>query len=210
MTSGGFLTGGILGAGLYAWWMKQKPKVLLRLPKKWPLVARVLLSSEELQVLYWMQRTFPEHLVMVKLPVLRFTALTSTEKMSSTPRWQQLLEGVYCIFTVCSTSGLVVGCVDVIGKSGLSKRNRDMKESLLSDCNIAYCVVQGDKLPSVGGIRAAFLGELEIQDQKEHQETRGVDTLFHAELIDFPKQKNSIKADGLKANSLKVDSQVIT
>lgn len=202
VTGGGFLTGGILGAGLYAWWIKHKPKVLLRLPKKWPLVARVLLSSEELQVLNWMQRTFPEHLVMVKLPVLRFTALTSTEKMSSTSRWQPLLEGVYCLFTVCSTSGLVVGCVDVnvIGKPGLSKRNRDMKESLLSDCNIAYCVVQGDKLPSAGGIRAAFLGELEIQDQKEYQETRGVDTLFHAELIDFPKQKNSLKAD----------SQVIT
>lgn len=126
---------------------------------------------------------------MVKLPVLRFTTPASKEKTGGTPRWQDLLNGVYCTFTVCTANGNVVGCVDVPGKRGLSRPNRELKESLLSDCHIAYTVVRSVKLPKASAMRAAFLGELEVEEQLEHQETRGGDSNFHAELDCFTREK---------------------
>lgn len=189
MTIVGLLLGSVLGIGFYAWWLHKKSSASLRVPHKWPLVSRVLLSIEELEVLRWVQSIFPEHLVMVKLPVLRFTAPLGGQKSTATPRWQPLLDGVYCTFTVCTIHGVVVGCVDVTGKRGLSKANRDLKESLLSDCHIAYRVVRSDKLPLGSAMRAAFLGELEAQDEIDYQQTRGGDSIFNAELLHFAQQR---------------------
>jgi hypothetical protein len=83
----------------------------------------------------------------------------------------------------------VLGCVDVPGKRGLSKTNRDLKESLLSDCRIAYTVVRSVKLPKASAVRAAFLGEMAIEDQVDAQATRGGNSSFHADLDSFTKEK---------------------
>jgi hypothetical protein len=189
MTFLGLVVGALLGVGLYARWMRQKASASLRVPSKWPLAPRVLITAEEQEVLDWLLSTFHDHLVMVKLPVLRFTAPTGRAKKGGTPAWQELLGGVYCSFTVCTSDGSVVGCVDVPGKRGLNKANRDLKESLLSDCRIAYTVVRSGHFPKVSAMRAAFLGELEAEDQLEHQPTRGGDSSFHADLDSFTRQR---------------------
>ena len=44
-----------------------------RLPAQWPLNPRPLANSGERHVWHWLRQTFPEHHVMVKLPVTRFT-----------------------------------------------------------------------------------------------------------------------------------------
>ena len=189
MTALGLVMGAGLGIGLYVGWLHQKSMASLRVPRKWPLVSRVLITSEEHEVLGWLRSTFHDHLVMVKLPVLRFTMPSGRQKSTAAPRWQDLLGGVYCSFTVCTTDGHVVGCVDVAGKRGLNKPNRSLKESLLSDCHIAYTVVRSANLPKGSAMRAAFLGEIEIEDQLEHEETRGGDSSFHADLDSFTSQK---------------------
>lgn len=189
MTVLGLLVGAALGIGLYAKWRQLRTAASLRLPHKWPLVARTLMTNEEYEVLRWLQSIFHDHLVMVKLPVLRFTRLAGRPKVGAAPPWQELLNGVYCTFTVCTASGTVVGCVDVPGKRGLNKPNRDLKDSLLSDCHIAYTVVRSLKLPKGSAMRAAFLGELQDEDQVEHQETRGGDSSFQADLNGFNREK---------------------
>ena len=90
--------------------------------------------------------------------------------------------------------------MDVPGKRGINKTNRQLKETLLSDCRIAYTIVRSNNLPAVGAMRAAFLGEMQVEDQKETQATRGGDSNFHADLDSFTKDKrNAAKAAALKA-----------
>lgn len=189
MTGLGLLVGGLLGAGLYALWLRQKEVVRLRPPAKWPLAARGLITTEEHQVLNWLRQTFHDHLVMVKLPVLRFTIPTEKKQKSSAQRWQDVLNGVYCTFTVCTTDGTVVGCIDVPGKRGFNKTGRELKEALLSDCRIAYTVVRSTHMPDSRAMRAAFLGELAVEDEQDTEVMRGGDTSFNADLDNFTQQK---------------------
>ena len=189
------VAGAVLGAVLYAVWLRQQSNASLRLPDRWPLAARVVVTNQEHEVLTWLRATFHEHLVMVKLPVLRFTMPVDKEKNGGGTHWQELLGGVYCTFTVCTTNGNVLGCVDVKGKRGMSKANRNLKESLLSDCHIAYTVVSSKALPRGSAMRAAFLGELEESDQIQAQETRGGNSSFHADLDTFTRDKRQAAKD---------------
>ena len=199
VTGLGLLVGLLLGGGLLAWWMHKKSVEELSLPEKWPLSARGLITNEEYEVLNWLRRTFDDHLVMVKLPVLRFTIPINRDKNGGGQQWQKLLNGIYCTFTVCTPSGTVVGCVDVPGKHGLPKGNRDLKESLLSDCSIAYTVVRHTHLPKASAMRAAFLGEMDVEDQPDHEATRGGDSSFHADLDAFNRHsKRAAKEAALK------------
>ncbi len=198
MTLLGLLLGAVAGIGGYAWWLHKKSSESLRLPDKWPLTSRVLITNEEYEVLKWLRTTFHDHMVMIKLPVLRFTKPidpTDLEQNGAGKRWQELLGGVYCTFTICTANGNVVGCIDVPGKRGISKSSRDVKESLLSDCRIAYTFVRSTALPKASAMRAAFLGEVEVEDQVEHQPTMGGDSSFHADLDSFTRQKRLAAKD---------------
>jgi len=196
----GLLAGALIGVGSYIWYLKQQANEKMRLPAKWPLTSRVMVTNEEHEVFKWLASVFHDHLVMVKLPVLRFTAPVNKSENGAGARWQELLGGVYCTLTVCTSNGNVLGCVDVPGKRGLNKSNRQFKESLLSDCNIAYTVVRSASLPEMGAMRAAFLGEMYVEDQIEAKDTLGGDSSFHAELDSFTKQKrNAAKAAALEA-----------
>ena len=185
----GLLVGAALGAGAFFWWQRVQAKASMRLPSKWPLAARVLMTNEEHEVFKWLRTTFHDHLVMIKLPVLRFTVPVDKDKNGGGARWQELLNGVYCTFTVCTLNGHVVGCVDVPSKRGLNKTNRDLKESLLSDCRIAYTLARSVKLPKASAMRAAFLGEIEMDDRIEAEVTRAGSSSFHADLDSFTKEK---------------------
>lgn len=194
----GLLAGVLVGSGLYAWWIYRQAQTKMRMPDKWPLTSRVLLTNEEYEVFKWLISTFHDHLVMVKVPVLRFTAPIRKDQNGGGSRWQDMLAGVYCTFTVCTSNGNVVGCVDVPARRGLNRANRDLKESLLSDCRIAYTVARSIKLPKASAMRAAFLGELEV-DSVQDAITLAGDSSFHADLDTFTREKRrAAKAAALK------------
>ena len=185
----GVLVGAGLGALLHRVWTRHHADRKLRLPARWLLNARGLVTSEEMEVWKWLRMAFPEHAVMVKVPVMRFTIPVAREASGSQDQnWHELLNGVYCSFTVSTLEGKVVGCVDVPGKRGLARAQREMKESLLLECGIGYTTVRSSSLPSPGAMRTAFLGEAEIA-QHEAEETRGGDSSFHAALNEFTSEK---------------------
>ena len=195
----GLVLGAALGVGFYMLRLKRQAEEKMRLPGKWPLTTRVLMTTEEYEVFKWLFVTFEDHLVMIKLPVLRFTVPLKKNENGGGARWQELLAGVYCTFTVCTPDGHVVGCVDVPGKRGLNKNNRQIKEALLSDCGIAYTVVRNASLPEGRAIRTAFLGEIPLEDQIADEATRAGDSSFYEELTDFKEKQLAAKEAALTA-----------
>ncbi len=189
----GLFGGVILGGLVYAWHIERKSRIKLRVPGQWPLASRVLVNSTEEKVWNWLRETFHDHHVLVKIPVLRFTALTDKEKEKEKAKASAKLEnecllerlsGVYTTFTVCTLTGKVVGCVDVPSKAAAPKSTRELKETLLSDCGIAYIVVNPLSLPAGSAMRAAFLGEVpDIMNDSEV--TRAGSTNFHADMKSF-------------------------
>ena len=152
------LSGGIAGALVRTWWTHRIARKRKRIPRHWPLDPRLLANSEERNVWIWMNRVFFDHHIMLKLPVTRFTF---PRVKNEGQHWYTLLSGVYCTFTVCTADGHVVGCVDVPGPAGLSRSNRQLKLTLLSQCDIAYWVMKSDNFPTLTEIRSEFLGELD-------------------------------------------------
>lgn len=191
------LIGLILGALFYAGWTRHKVTVRQRLPDCWPLRVRTIVSGNEKEVWDWLRNCFFDHVVMVKVPILRFTKLHDTYNANisanamadahiESERWLELLNGVYTTFTISTTDGKVVGCVDMSGKPAFTKGSHELKETLLLDCGIAYVVVSASELPTVASMRASFLGEMPLESLA-HQVTRGGDSDFHADLNAFTK-----------------------
>lgn len=195
------LVGVLLGAWFYAWWLHRKGNVRLRKPARWPLRVRGIVNGNEKEVWNWLRSNFHDHVVLVKMPILRYTMLTDAKKANrngtaranadyrtESERMQELLNSIYTTFTICTMNGKVVGCVDVTGKSELAPVNRELKEMLLLDCDIAYAVLSASSLPDAISLRALFLGEIPVEPV-EHQVTHGGDSDFHADMRSFIAQQ---------------------
>ena len=147
----------LIAVRLYVWQQRNKPPKRILIPKDWPLFSRTLVSSKEHKVWTWLEKVMPDQHVMIKLPVTRFTMPAKHEEAEY---WYNLLNRVYCTFTVCNADGRIMGCVDVPGPLGLSMSNQTLKYGLLAQCDIPYWVVEPDNLPHSSQIRTAFLGKL--------------------------------------------------
>jgi|GEM_PF-6899865 len=147
------------GAGL--WWAGRAKRngasSRRTLPEEWPLISRNVTNYTERLVWQWLRETFPEYLVVPKLTITRFTSPTSRDEAK---HWFDILGSIYCTFAVCNSRGSVIGCVDIVtGQHDLWRSNRQLKQSLLSQCGMAYWVVTPTALPERAAIRAEFLGE---------------------------------------------------
>ena len=152
------ICGMLAGALLCRAWTRRAALMRRRIPRRWPLDARLLANTEERKVWRWLSDAFSDHHVMLKMPVTRFTLPHGKSKEHGT-HWYQLLSGIYCTLTVCAADGRVLGCVDAPGNKPVSRRNRKLKQTLLPQCGMAYWVVDSARLPTRAEIRSAFLGD---------------------------------------------------
>jgi hypothetical protein len=90
----------------------------------------------------------------LKIPLLRFLSGDSVDSQSLIQ-----IKGIYCTFTVCSSQGRVVGCIDVAGAKAIQVSRRNFKKKLLEKFGLAYTVLAVDELPSPEALRAVFLNE---------------------------------------------------
>ena len=151
-----FIAGVALGASLLTWHSRRTQRQRRRIPKHWPLHVRNLVNHREKQVWLWLSKVMFDQQILVKLPVTR---CTTPDANSDAAAWYQLLNGVYCTFTLCNSEGQVIGCIDVPGPGGLSISNQTLKHTLLAHCSLHYWVVDPANLPHLIQIRTAFLGE---------------------------------------------------
>lgn len=154
------LLAGLLGFALYLSERRrvarertgEKPR---HMPKQWPLNPRPLVNSAERRVWDWLRETFPDHQIVPKMPLTRFTMPRNPEQGRE---WFEMLSTAYCSFTICGPDGQVIGCIDVDGPRSLSRGNKHLKHTLLGQCGIGYWVMTSDALPRAESLRTEFLG----------------------------------------------------
>jgi Protein of unknown function (DUF2726) len=177
------LIGALLGIVIYSWLLRRAAREHRRIPKRWPLCARLVASSEERKVWRWLAGAFYDYSVMIKMPVTRFT-LPRTKEQGA--HWYEILSSVYCTFTVVGVDGQVVGCVDVPNVRRIARRNQILKETLLNQCGIAYLVIESTRLPSLQDIRSEFLGEMASmtrEHERDEAAIRAASTSLRASLM---------------------------
>ncbi len=151
---------GMVAAGVLIrrWRLRQTALRSLRAPSQWPIMARELVTPDEQVLWQWLSRELAEYPVMIKLPLLRYIALTTPADSAA---WHKRLSGVYCTFTVCSADGTVIGCVDFVGADE-DRAHCYLKESILGKCGIPYVMAGPGRWPAADSLRSAFIGEIEL------------------------------------------------
>lgn len=116
------------------------------LPTTWTLSARPVFSSEERRVYRQLRDAFPHHIVLSKLPLVRFTQPTDPNEVRY---WYELLGALHVSFAICSPNGRVLAAIDLDSERGGSRRSLQIKQSVLSACKVRYLRCTVDRLPSV-------------------------------------------------------------
>jgi hypothetical protein len=135
----------LLGAG--ALWMLHARKPRLRpLPTEWTLTARPVFSTDERRVYRQLREALPHHIVLSKLPLVRFCQPTDPEEVRF---WYELLGATHVTFAVCSANGRVLAAIDLDSERANSRRSMQIKQSVLAACRVRYLRCPPDHLPSI-------------------------------------------------------------
>jgi len=136
-----------LGAGLLLWWWaRSRPPRPAPLPTQWTLTARPVFSTDERRVYRQLREALPHHIVLSKLPLVRFSQPTDPEQVRY---WYELLGAIHVTFAICSANGRVLAAIDLDTDRGNSRRVLQIKQSVLAACRVRYLRCPVDHLPSI-------------------------------------------------------------
>ena len=120
------------------------------LPKEWSLTARPVFSAEERRVYRLLREALPHHIVLSKLPLVRFCQPTNP---SNVRYWFELLGSNHVTFAVCSANGRVLAAIDLDTDRGHSNRVQQIKHAVLNACRVRYLRCPVQHLPSVAELQ---------------------------------------------------------
>ena len=135
----------LAGAGILWLVYGRSPKVGA-LPTEWTLTSRPVFSTEERRVYRQLREALPHHILLSKLPLVRFCQPTDPQEVRY---WYQLLGSIHVAFAICSTNGRVLVAIDVEGGRTPSRRSQMIKQSVLAACRVRYLRCSMDHLPSI-------------------------------------------------------------
>ena len=141
---------GLLTIALVTWAFKRTPKKSLELPTEWALAPRPVFSTDERRVYRLLREALPHHIVLSKLPLVRFCQPTDPDEVRY---WFDLLGTSHVTFAVCSANGRVLAAIDLDTDRGNSRRVMQIKQSVLSACRVRYLRCPVDQLPSVAELQ---------------------------------------------------------
>jgi hypothetical protein len=116
------------------------------LPTNWALAPRPVFSTDERYVYRQLREALPQHIVLSKLPLVRFCQPTDPAEARF---WYELLGTIHVAFAICSASGRVLAAVDLDTERADSPRRRQIKQSMLAACRVRYLRCAVDELPSI-------------------------------------------------------------
>ena len=120
---------------------KQKP-----LPTDWALTARPVFSTDERRVYRQLREALPHHIVLSKLPLVRFSQPTDPQDVRY---WYELLGSIHVTFAICSANGRLLAAIDLDTDRGNSRRVLQIKQAVLGACRVRYLRCPVDHLPSI-------------------------------------------------------------
>ena len=142
---------GLLVVALAMWAMQvRKQKSTVPLPAEWTLTPRPVFSVEERRVYRLLREALPHHIVLSKLPLVRFC---QPGNPAETRFWFELLGSIHVTFAVCSANGRVLAAVDLDTERGISRRAQLIKHSVLTACRVRYMRCPLEHLPSVAELQ---------------------------------------------------------
>ena len=141
----------LLAAG--ALWLRfgRKNKDTQELPSKWPLTARRVFGPQELDVYRRLRQALPEHVLLSKLPLVRFC---QPDDPADVRYWFELLANQHVSFAICSESGRVLAAIDIEGLRPTSRRSLSIKTAVLAACKVKYLRCTPEELPALAELRS--------------------------------------------------------
>jgi hypothetical protein len=140
----------LLAIVLVAWALRRTPKKPAELPTEWALAPRPVFSTDERRVYRLLREALPHHIVLSKLPLVRFCQPTDPNEVRY---WFDLLGTSHVTFAVCSANGRVLAAIDLDTDRGNSRRVMQIKQSVLGACRVRYLRCPVDQLPSVAELQ---------------------------------------------------------
>ena len=143
---------GVVALGGWAWhksWLASKKPAPL--PSEWALSARPVFSTAERRIYRLLREAFPQHVVLSKLPLLRFC---QPDDPADVRYWYELLGGSHVTFAVCSANGRVLAAIDLETDRGRSRRGVQIKQSVLDACGVRYVRCPTQPMPTVAELQA--------------------------------------------------------
>jgi hypothetical protein len=120
------------------------------LPTDWALTPRPVFSTDERRVYRLLREALPHHIVLPKLPLVRFCQPTDPAKVRF---WYDLLGTHHVTFAITSANGRVLAAIDLDTDRGNSKRTLQLKHSVLGACRVRYLRCPVDSLPTVAELQ---------------------------------------------------------
>ena len=134
-------------AAVGLWWRARRRQAGVQaLPTDWAITARPVFNTDERRVYRQLREALPQHIVLSKLPLVRFCQPTDPTAVRF---WYGLLGSVNVTFAVCSANGRVLAAIDLDSDRGNSKRVMQIKHSVLRACRVRYMRCPVDHLPSI-------------------------------------------------------------
>ncbi len=135
----------LLSAGALWLWRgrRSQPPAL---PAEWGLTARPVFSSDERRVYRQLREALPHHIVLSKLPLVRFCQPNDPQQVRF---WYELLGSLNVTFAVCSANGRVLAAIDLDTDRANSRRVVQIKQSVMAACRVRYLRCPVDHLPSI-------------------------------------------------------------
>jgi Protein of unknown function (DUF2726) len=128
----------------------KRPDKAPPLPTDWTLSPRPVFSTDERRVYRLLREALPHHVVLSKLPLVRFCQPTDPGEVRY---WYDLLGAIHVTFAVCSANGRVLAAIDLDTDRGSSRRAMQIKQSVLGACRVRYLRCPVDNLPSVAELQ---------------------------------------------------------
>ncbi len=140
------LSAALLSGAAVLWLLQQRRPASKPLPTEWTLTSRPVFSSDERRVYRQLREALPHHIVLSKLPLVRFCQPTDPQEVRF---WYELLGSHNVTFAICSANGRVLAAIDLDTDRGPSRRTMQIKQSVLAACRVRYLRCQPDHLPSI-------------------------------------------------------------
>ena len=97
-----------------------------------------------------MREALPHHIVLSKLPLVRFCQPNDPQEVRY---WYELLGSIHVTFAICSANGRVLAAIDLDTDRGNSRRVMQIKQAVLGACRVRYLRCPVDNLPSIAELQ---------------------------------------------------------